>query len=150
MKKSIAGMLALIASAGAFPLVDGASAASLYSNSCAMCHQQKAEGVPGVFPKLAGRIGTIAATPAGRTYLLHALLNGVSGQIQVEGKALSGVMPSQAGASDQDLADTLNYILKLAPSKAKPFTAAEVTKARADKGLTPAAIKAERTKASVQ
>jgi mono/diheme cytochrome c family protein len=118
---------------------------AVFNNNCSMCHQLAAAGVPGEFPRLAGRAGKIAATAAGRNYLERVVLFGMFGQITVDGAPIvGGVMPSFASLSDQDLADALDYIVSLDDSgklqwQGAAFKPADLAKARADK-LSPAQV----------
>ena len=56
----------------------------LYDSRCSLCHQGKAVGVPGQFPRLAGRVREIASRPEGRRYLLHVVLFGLAGKIEID------------------------------------------------------------------
>lgn len=99
----------------------------IYNAQCSACHQSGAVGVPGQFPKLAGRAPQIAATPDGRRYLATVVMYGMHGKIMVEGKPIMGVMPSFGRLSDSDLADVLTFVSRQgAAKKPAPFTAAEV------------------------
>lgn len=104
-----------------------------YTANCQMCHRADGSGLPGQFPRLAGRVGTIAAKPAGRAYLVDVLLNGMAGRMVVDGKPIVGVMPPFARLPDADIAAALTYVTKLPGSKGKiaPFTPAEIRAARA-------------------
>ena len=119
---------------------------TVFDNNCSMCHQLGAAGVPGQFPRLAGRAGKIAATAAGRNYLARVVLSGMIGGITVDGSPIvGGVMPSFASLSDKDLADALDYIASLDDSgklhwKGAVITPADIAKARADKSLSPAQV----------
>jgi cytochrome c5 len=119
---------------------------AVFDNNCAMCHQLGAAGVPGQFPRLAGRAGRIAATAVGRTYLERVVLCGMIGAITVDGSPIvGGMMPSFASLSDQDLADALDYIVSLDGSgkldwKGPVFKTADIAKARADKVLSPSEV----------
>ncbi len=123
-----------------------ASHSAVFDANCSMCHQLDAAGVPGQFPRLAGRAGKIAATDAGRNYLERVVLFGMIGGITVDDAPIvGGVMPSFASLSDQDLADALDYIASLDDSgklqwKGAPFKPADIAKARADKTLSPAQV----------
>lgn len=117
-----------------------------FDTNCAMCHQLKAAGLPGQFPRLAGRVGKIAATPAGKNYLERVVLFGMIGGITVDDTPIAGgVMPSFTSLSDQDLADALDYIVSLDDS-GKPhsqgavFKPADIAAARAGKQLSPAEV----------
>jgi cytochrome c5 len=117
-----------------------------FDTNCSMCHQLGAAGVPGQFPRLAGRAGKIAATAAGRNYLERVVLFGMIGGITVDGSPIvGGVMPSFASLPDQDLADALDYVVSLDNSgklhwQGATFTAADIAKARAGKALSPAEV----------
>lgn len=117
---------------------------------CAACHLPNGQGVPGAFPPLAGRVSKAAVTDAGRDYLVMAVVAGLMGEIDVDGKKIRGVMPAQAGFSDADVAAALNHAMALpaggaAENPARQFTAAEVAaiKARFDKA-TPNSVHAIR------
>jgi mono/diheme cytochrome c family protein len=127
-------------------VAQNASHDAVFDNNCAMCHQLRAPGVPGQFPRLAGRAGKIAATAAGRSYLERVVLSGMIGSITVDGSEIDGgMMPSFASLSDQDLADALAYIVSLDDSgklhwRGAMFKAADIAKARADKPLSPTEV----------
>ena len=106
-----------------------AETAALYNTYCALCHQAAGAGATSQFPRLAGRVGAIAADPKGRAYLVQVVRNGLSGTLVVDGAPLTGVMPPQT-LTPEDVARILNYLLALSPaphSHPKPFTAAEIT-----------------------
>lgn len=117
-----------------------------FDTSCAMCHQLKGAGVPGEFPRLAGRAQKIAVTAVGKNYLERVVLFGMIGSITVDGTPIAGgVMPSFASLSDQDLTDALNYIVALDDSgkshgQAAVFKPADIAVARAGKQLSPTEV----------
>lgn len=82
----------------------------VYSSNCSSCHQAQGQGLPGAFPPLAGRAGSIAATEGGREYLIQVLLYGLQGSIQADGQRYNGVMPAWPQLSDEDIAAALNHI----------------------------------------
>ncbi len=105
---------------------------------CAACHLPDGRGVPGAYPTLAGRLGHAASSDRGRTYLAMTVIAGVMGPIEVDGKRFMGVMPAQAGLTDEDVAAVLNFAVDLqAPGTAAPqvrlerFTTEEVAAIRA-------------------
>ena len=119
----------------------------LYGATCSLCHQTGAKGLPGQFPPLAGRVDRIAATPEGRRYLAHVLLNGLSGEIKADGQTYKGYMPSFGSQPDETIAAVLTYVASLGATTPPPtFSADEIRAARADGALSPAAILDERTK----
>jgi mono/diheme cytochrome c family protein len=115
----------LLASAGAA----AADGQSLFDANCAVCHQGGGVGVPGQFPRLAGRAGAIAAKPEGKAFLAQVLLNGIGGRITVDGEQILGVMPAFDSLSDADLAAVLTYITGL-EHKPVAFGAADIKAAR--------------------
>ena len=125
---------------------------ALFDSTCSMCHQLGATGVPGEFPRLAGRIGKIAATAAGRNYLEHVLLYGMMGTIRVDGTPIvGGVMPSFSSLSNKQLAAALNYVASLdATGKLKwrgpVFKPADFARVRAGKPCSPRQVHRLRTR----
>jgi len=110
------------------------SGAEIFAGHCAVCHGQKAEGIPGSFPPLASQIRTFAAIRAGRDYLVMAVSAGLIGSLSVAGGAYQGAMPPQNMLSEAEVAAVLNY-LAFSTGKGKSgghaFDAAEVAEVRA-------------------
>jgi cytochrome c553 len=148
MKVSPIVALGVIA-ASAAPAV-AIPAPQLFAQRCAMCHQSNGAGLPNQFPRLAGRVSTIAQAAPGRRYLALVLLNGMVGKITADGQSISGLMPSMAALKDQEIADLLNHAAGLgAPPKGKkpaPFTAKEIATVRAGGTMSASAVSAERAK----
>jgi mono/diheme cytochrome c family protein len=108
----LAGALAALAA----PALAGPRA--YYLLHCAGCHLADGRGSPGAVPSLAGTLGRIAASPAGRDYLARA-----------PGAA-------QAPISDEALATVLNWLLlefnrATLPPDFRPLTGSEVARSRA-------------------
>ncbi|HWY63904.1 MAG TPA: cytochrome c, partial [Rhizomicrobium sp.] len=120
-----------------------ADGAAVFDNSCAFCHQSGGVGVAGQFPRLAGRVGAIAAKPEGKKFLPQILLNGMSGRITVDGEPILGIMPAFNTLSDEDIAAVLSYLTGL-DHAAVPFTADEIKAIRAEPA--PADMMAERAR----
>lgn len=120
---------------------------AIYDATCALCHQQKAAGLPGQFPRLAGRVDRMAADPQARDYLLHTVMFGMSGKIEVDGAPITGVMPAFATLSDADLASVLDYLIRLGGSVAKkvrPVSSQEIGAVRSGPHLSTAEVAARR------
>jgi mono/diheme cytochrome c family protein len=116
-----------------------------FLGNCAMCHQPNGAGVPGQFPRIAGRANTIAQSSDGRTYLIEVVLNGMAGKMIVDGKPILGVMPPYARFSDGDVASVLTFVTGLPPArKVAPFTAAEIKAVRALPRRSNSQMKARR------
>lgn len=120
--------------------------AAVFNSNCSMCHQLAAAGLPGQFPRLAGRVGKIAATAGGRDYLERVVLFGMAGRITVDGSEILGVMPSFASSlSDEDLAAVLDYVSSLddhgqLQAKGAVFTPADIKHARTGAQLSPTQV----------
>ncbi len=78
-----------------------ASGEKLYASNCASCHQANGQGLPGVFPPIAAS-DWIAGND--KNAHIEAMLNGVRGEITVNGQKYNGVMPGFAHLTDLDLA----------------------------------------------
>lgn len=123
----------------------------VYDTNCALCHQRAGVGLVGQFPRLAGRVGEIAATREGRRYLVEVALFGMAGKVEVDGVAIVGVMPPFAMLPDEDLASVLNYVIALegatkSKRKGTPPTIGvdEIKEVRAAAQLSPGQVRANR------
>lgn|SRR5690606_4972885 len=126
----------------AAPAVDGAAAFA----TCAACHQANGQGLPGVFPPLAGHAAELYE--ASRDYLLDVVLFGVMGQIEVQGATYLGAMPPHAHLGDAELAAILNHVLTSFGNEElvgefEPYEPAEVA-ARRGLALSPTDVYAQR------
>lgn len=101
---------------------------------CAACHTATGAGVPGAYPPLNSDFRNLATRADGRRYLTLAVVRGLTGPLTIEDKPYRGVMPAQAGLDNGAVAAVLNHvgsqISKSGPAF-RPFTAAEVARARA-------------------
>ncbi|WP_430810289.1 MULTISPECIES: c-type cytochrome [unclassified Carboxylicivirga] len=77
-----------------------------YLRHCMACHQRNANGLPGMYPPLANN-KMVSGDPSP---LIDIVLNGMSGEIEVNGQKYNGVMASYRNLSDQEIADILNYL----------------------------------------
>ncbi len=129
MKRLALAALALVAT----PALAAPDGAAIF-NRCAACHTKTGAGVPGAYPPLNSDFRTLANSPNGRKYLVLAVIKGLNGPITVEGKPFRGMMPAQ-GLDDASAMAVLNHIgtqvAKAGPAF-RPFTLAEVAKARAE------------------
>lgn len=115
---------------------------SLYSANCSVCHQAAGAGVPGSFPRLAGRSGVLAGVANGRKMMIFAVLYGMAGKMPVDGQSILGVMTPLPQLSDADIAAILTYVTHLDHQSPKPFTAAEVAAIRSQPALTSSQVNA--------
>jgi mono/diheme cytochrome c family protein len=141
---SVVGLAAVVAGPLPSRAADGGD---LFTQNCLMCHQAGAVGLPGQFPRLAGRIAAISSKPQGRAYLIDVLTYGMAGRIAVDDQAIIGFMPPFAQLSNDDVAGVLSYVQSLGrPPAGTPaaFTAEEVRTGRANAVKTAADVRAER------
>lgn len=143
----VRGMM-FVAALAATPASVMASGQQTFSAQCSMCHQPTGAGLPGSFPRLAGRVPLIARSPDGRRYLAMVMLYGLYGPITVDGKAISGMMPTMGSLNDQAVADVLNHVLTLKPAAGKVarFTAAEIAAVRSGPRKSGSDVAAERAR----
>ncbi|MGH6696978.1 c-type cytochrome [Sphingopyxis sp.] len=124
---------ALVAAALPAPAQPSAAdaGAQAFLKRCASCHGRTAAGNPGVYPPLS-EVGRHAGSEAGRTYLAAVTATGLSGRIEVGGKAYQGYMPGLRAATRlEERAAILNWLIRHNRSKAPLFTPAELTRREA-------------------
>jgi mono/diheme cytochrome c family protein len=102
--------------------------AEIFAAQCVACHQATGEGIPGVFPPLAG--SNWVNGPGAP--LARILLHGVQGTLTVNGKAYHGAMPNFGQQlSDAQVAAVLTYIRGQWGNRAESVDAALVAAQRA-------------------
>ena len=118
-------------------LAQGAAAApggavdgrQIFVAKCQACHQANGQGLPGVFPPLAGA-AWVKDTPA---LPLQILLHGLNGPIEVAGNTYNGAMPAFGEQmNDAELAAVLSFVRGEWGNDSPPVTADAVQAARAD------------------
>ncbi|MBL6446946.1 cytochrome c [Fulvivirga sp. 29W222] len=97
----------------------------LYRSYCITCHIQNGKGVPEIFPPLAH--SDYLMDNAGRS--IEQVINGVSGEITVNGVTYNNVMPG-FDMTDQEVADVLNYIRNSWGNKGEVITEKQVSSFR--------------------
>lgn len=120
----------------------------LFNDNCVGCHQVGGTGVPGEYPRLAGRVDAIASNAKGRAFLAQLMVKGMSGTITVDGRKILGIMPDFADLKDDDLAATLNYVAGLEGGKAPPFKPQDLKKARLGAKTSPQQLAETRNRLS--
>lgn len=105
----------------------GPSGAALYRTSCASCHQGNGQGVPGVFPPLAGDPVVTARDP---TRHISTVLYGLQGRT-IDGTDYATRMPAWADQlSDQEVAAVVNHERTSWGNEAPTATAEQVARIR--------------------
>ena len=125
--------VALCASAPAW----AESGETMFNEYCVGCHQMGGTGVPGEYPRLAGRVNKIASDPRGSAFLAELMLTGMSGTITVDGRKILGIMPDFNDLKDEELAAILNYVVHLEGGKGSAFTPQILEQARTGPKVTP-------------
>ncbi|WP_196888861.1 copper-containing nitrite reductase [Aureivirga sp. CE67] len=96
-----------------------------YMQTCFACHQAEGQGVPNAFPPLAKSDYLNADV----NRAIDIVLNGKSGEIEVNGKKYNSVMTKQV-LSDEEIANVLTYIYNNWGNDKKVITPAMVKKRR--------------------
>jgi glucose/arabinose dehydrogenase/mono/diheme cytochrome c family protein len=98
----------------------------LYLQHCVICHQSSGQGSPGTFPPLANS-DYLTKNKEGA---IRAIVEGLSGQLTVNGTNYDGVMPPVL-LDDAKGADVLTYVRNAFGNSAGPVSADEVREIRA-------------------
>ena len=78
---------------------------TLYKMYCASCHKEDGKGIIGTFPPLVK-----TATVSDKEKLIHTILNGLSGEIELDGVKYNQVMPSFQFLSDEEISKIASYV----------------------------------------
>ncbi|HET8657323.1 MAG TPA: cytochrome c [Longimicrobiaceae bacterium] len=131
MKQSIILSCALAAAVLlAIPATGAAQDAGkeVFSTRCSACHQANAQGVPGMYPPLAGS----EWVNGDKDQVIRIVLHGLEGDLEVKGDYFSGTMPPWGQAlSDSEIAAVLTYVRSNFGNSASAVTEADVAKIRA-------------------
>jgi len=84
-----------------------AAGAVLYNGTCSVCHQQNGAGLAGVFPPLANSDYLMADTERA----IAVVLNGLTGEVVVNGNTFNSVMPPMSQLNDDEIANILTFTL---------------------------------------
>jgi mono/diheme cytochrome c family protein len=102
----------------------------VYASYCVTCHMESGEGIESVYPPLAKSDYLMAD----RKRSILQVMNGVSGEMKVNGVTYNGEMVS-FGLSDEEVSDVVNYIRNSFGNKDKggPVKPADVAALRTKK-----------------
>jgi hypothetical protein len=130
---SMMAALLFAAAASAAPMPELTAPQSDYVEYCSGCHGMQGNSAPAEIPVLRDRVGYFMCTKDGRDYL-----------IRLPNVAYSAI------TDNQELADMMNFVVfglggASAPKGAKPFTAPEVKRLRANALGTQSLIAARET-----
>ena len=105
-----------------------ADGAAIFAARCAACHQASGQGVPGVFPPLAGS----EWVNGDDARLAKIVLHGVQGRITVRGATYDGAMPAfREQLDDAAIAAVTSYVRAQWDNGGAPVAADTVASARA-------------------
>jgi glucose/arabinose dehydrogenase/mono/diheme cytochrome c family protein len=107
--------------------------AQVYETYCVACHQRDGRGDGARFPPVTST-RWVSGDPA---RLIGVVLNGLQGEIQVEGKTFNGVMPANAFLTDQQVAQVVTYLRQNFGNFAGGVTPEEVAAVRAKPPAVP-------------
>jgi len=98
----------------------------IYRTYCAPCHQRNGKGAEGRFPPLVDA----SWVKGDKSKLINVILNGLEGNIDVNGVGYNGVMPKHSFLSDEEVAGVLTFIRKNFGSMSDSVTVEEVSRQR--------------------
>jgi nitrite reductase (NO-forming) len=101
--------------------------AHVYSTLCVTCHQAEGQGTPGVFPPLASSDYLMAD----KERSIRILLNGLKGEITVNGSVYKGEMP-KFPLSDAQIASVLSHVRNNFGNKGDLVRVEDVARVRAE------------------
>ena len=99
----------------------------VYLMNCLACHQADGSGVPNLNPTLVKTKWVLGS----KAVLVHQILKGSQGQIEIDGDTFNNAMPPLPHLTDQQIADVLTYVRNSFGNKASVVTPAEVKAIRA-------------------
>ena len=102
----------------------------IYKTYCQVCHQADGKGVPGMNPPLTQTEYVLGE----KERLIGIVLNGLTGEIEVNGETFNNVMASHSFLSDQQIANVLSYVRSNFGNDAPAITPEEVAAVRASSG----------------
>jgi mono/diheme cytochrome c family protein len=95
----------------------------IFTQNCAVCHQQNGLGVPGQFPPLAGSEWVLSQDWHGDNHIVQIVLHGFQGAVTVGGQQFNNVMaPWGKVLKDDQIAAVLTYIRNQWGNKAPAIT----------------------------
>jgi len=97
-----------------------------FTGTCSVCHQSNGQGIPNVFPPLAGSDFLMAD----KSRAIGIVLNGLSGQVTVNNSMFNSVMPPMSQLNDDELANILTFVRNSWGNSGDAVSAAEVKQIR--------------------
>jgi nitrite reductase (NO-forming)/hydroxylamine reductase len=104
----------------------------VFETICQACHQADGKGLPGAFPPLAGSDYLLGD----RDRAIGVVVNGLTGEVVVNGNKYNSVMPAMIQLSDKDIADALTYAMNSWGNNGGSVSPAQVAAVRAKAAAT--------------
>ncbi len=104
----------------------------IYQTTCFACHGADGNGIPNVFPPLKN---SDWIKKHGKSGMIANLINGMNGEITVNGKKYNNVMPPQQ-LNDTQIAAVLTYVYKEINNSNETVTVEEVRKHKNNNALS--------------
>lgn len=98
---------------------------TLFAGNCSTCHQAEGQGMPKIFPPLAG-----SDFLKDKNAVIATVINGRSGPITVNGETYDSVMPPMSQLNDDEIAHILTFVYNSWGNPGGQITAADVAKVR--------------------
>jgi len=138
MKNYIAGIILSTVFLAATSIVSAdekselmAKGQKVYTEYCKTCHQANGQGMPPVYPPIAG---SDYLKSQSRPTVAGEVVNGKTGKVKVNGKEYNGVMaPLPAKYTDADVAAVLTYVYNSWGNPGGVFSAKDIAKVRKKK-----------------
>ncbi len=105
----------------------------VFDTVCMACHQADGKGLPGAFPPLAGSDYLLGD----KDRAIGVVVNGLQGEVVVNGIKFNSVMPAMVQLSDQEIADALTFAMNSWGNAGGAVAAAQVAAVRAKAAATP-------------
>jgi mono/diheme cytochrome c family protein len=100
---------------------------AIYTQHCMTCHQVDGAGAQNMIPPLVKTDYVLGD----KARIIKIVLNGMNGEVMVNGDMYSNEMPAQGFLTDTEIAAVLTYVRNSFGNKASIVTSGEVKKTRA-------------------
>lgn len=100
----------------------------VFMQTCFVCHQMEGQGIPGQIPPLAKSDYLMADSDRS----IRVVLQGMTGEIVVNGKKYNGVMTPMNNLSDSEIANVLTYVRNNFGNSGEAVKATDVRRIRAE------------------
>ena len=107
-------------------LMNGHPGKKVYDSVCLACHMRNGSGVPKMHPPIA-KSEIVNGDPDS---LIKIVLEGLKGEMEVQGEIYNNIMPPQPHLTDQQIADVLTFVRGSFGNTSGPITSEQVAEVR--------------------